>query len=225
MRKYTYLLQCSLFLCTFANVSCVKKGSIESNHTVVKTEVEEHNILAASFIEASDRLLDAAYLESTGEKKYWEEARAAKTRGERVLFLPNIERLNEKQAQAIAETARMVYLHGVVEISPQVAKMLLKGGPQSLSLNGLKTLDQATAKELSTFYGSLKQATLSLNGLTELPFSVAQELAQIRNGSIELRGLTELSQETVDLLEGIQPTKSMQKPIFVIPNVQKKSEE
>jgi hypothetical protein len=86
------------------------------------------------------------------------------------------------------------YTKAIKALRPEQARNLVakfKGQQEQLSLNGLTTLDAATAAALAEFEG----VALFLDGLTTLSVDTAKALAKY-SGSLVLQGLTTLDVET-----------------------------
>ena len=86
----------------------------------------------------------------------------------------------------------------IESLTPEQARKLAAEfkGDYHLSLNGLTTLDAATAKALVEF----KCIQLYLNGLTTLDTATAKALAEFKGGRLDLFGLTTLDAVTAKAL-------------------------
>lgn len=92
-----------------------------------------------------------------------------------------------------------ISLNGLESVKPAVARELARiHGP--FSLDGLRTLDVQTARELSAWRGNGEKFYLSLDGLADLAPDVARELAACRGWGLSFGGLQSLSPELVKAL-------------------------
>ena len=104
-----------------------------------------------------------------------------------------IERLTPEQAKKLAaEFPGVDVVERVESMTPRI--------PGCLPLNGLKSLDAATARELVKFKGQ----SLYLNGLTVLDADTAKALAVRTVASLYLNGLTTLDVATAQALAGFE---------------------
>jgi hypothetical protein len=87
-------------------------------------------------------------------------------------------------------------LNGLKSLDAATARELVKFKGQNLYLNGLTTLDADTAKALAV----RTVASLYLNGLTTLDVATAQALAGFKGGGLYLNGLTRLDVATAKAL-------------------------
>ena len=91
-------------------------------------------------------------------------------------------------------------LNGLKSLDAATARELVKFKGQSLYLNGLTVLDADTAKALAV----RTVASLYLNGLTTLDVATAQALAGFEGGGLHLNGLTRLDVATAQALAGFE---------------------
>jgi hypothetical protein len=91
-------------------------------------------------------------------------------------------------------------LNGLKTLDAATARALSQFAKGPLLLNGLTTLDAETARALSDFKGNW----LDLNGLTKLDRTTAEALAQFKNSDLHLNGLTRLDAETAEALAGFR---------------------
>ena len=105
------------------------------------------------------------------------------------------------QARALADELP-ADANQIESLTPEQAKALAEfkgGGFCTLTLNGLTTLDAATAKTLAEFKGE----SLLLNGLTSVDAATAKALAEFKGGgfcTLTLNGLTTLDADTAKAL-------------------------
>ncbi len=128
-----------------------------------------------------------------------------------------IERLTPEQAKKLAAefpgvtvaervesmtscTPGCLPLNGLKSLDAATARELVKFKGQNLYLNGLTTLDADTAKALAV----RTVASLYLNGLTTLDVATAQALAGFKGGGLYLNGLTTLDVATAQALAGFE---------------------
>lgn len=104
-----------------------------------------------------------------------------------------IKRLTPEQARKLAEKFEQGYLrlNGLTTLDAATARALAESKVEGLQLPGLTTLDAETAKALANFKGDL----LSLNGLTTLDADSAKALAQFKHVRLDLNRLTTLDAE------------------------------
>ena len=111
-----------------------------------------------------------------------------------------IESLTPEQATALAELKGSrqgrLNLNGLTTLDAATAKVLAEFNGQSLYLNGLTTLDAATAKALAEFKGPY----LELIGLTALGADAAKALAEFNGKVLALNGLTALDADIAKAL-------------------------
>ena len=109
-----------------------------------------------------------------------------------------IESLTVEQSRKLAAEFKGVnlFLDGLTTLDAATAKVIaeFKGG--YLHLNGLTTLDADTAKALAEFKGQ----ELSLNGLTTLDAATAKALVEFKCVQLYLNGLTTLDAATAKAL-------------------------
>ena len=98
-------------------------------------------------------------------------------------------------AKWLASTGSPVPLQGLTDLSPQVARQLVKSA-DSLWLTGLESFCTGVANHFSCHRGR----TLYLDGLRTLPDSVAEILVQHRGRGLSLGGLTSLPESTAEIL-------------------------
>jgi len=113
------------------------------------------------------------------------------------LSLEGLRELDAATALTVAGFGGRLKLDTITALSHEAARALEQHstsstlhsawGPASLSLNGLTSLDEETARTLAAYEGSL-----SLNGVTTLTDDASQALSQHRN-RLSLEGLTTLS--------------------------------
>jgi len=211
----TYICRSFFILTALSSFGCVKKTV--QNYTITKTEIEPHNAIASVFMKESQRLLTSEFSGEPEERPYWEEARFLMRIGMYVVYLPNIQTLNETEAQAIAEIGSTLYLNGLKELNPEVMEVLRRGGVSNLHLNGLKELNPKAATKLANI-GAL--TSLELNGLSEFTPELARELVKTRGGDIEFNGVRQISMETVNILKEARKEVKRNKLIFLIPNLE-----
>ena len=98
-------------------------------------------------------------------------------------------------AKWLASTGSPVPLQGLTNLSPPVARQLVKSA-DSLWLTGLESFCTGVANHFSCHRGR----TLYLDGLKTLPDSVAEILVQHRGRGLSLGGLTSLPESTAEIL-------------------------
>lgn len=124
------------------------------------------------------------------------------------LRLTGLKSLTPEVAGLLAQHEGGLFLDGLEELSPETAQALAqkkegslrRSFTSTLSINGVSGLSVEIARALSTHKGDLK-----LNGLHALSASAAEALGKKAEGShsrIELRGLTDLSNEAAKGLIG-----------------------
>ena len=94
------------------------------------------------------------------------------------------------------QLTRCLPLNGLKTLDAATAKALVGYGKGPLLLNGLTTLDAATAKAVAAFKGE----GLFLNGLTTLDADTAMALAEFKVKVLHLSGLTTLNAATAKAL-------------------------
>lgn len=143
-----------------------------------------------------------APLHLDGLTRLSEEAIAALARHNGELSLNGLTSLSDETARALARhSGGRLYLNGVASLSTEAAKALSQrkgGGPlNQLRLDGLTSLSTEAAAWLIGMHGHQWQARFP--ALKSLPDDVARVLA-MREGSVELEGLTTLSDEAAKAL-------------------------
>ena len=105
-----------------------------------------------------------------------------------------IESLTVEQSRKLAAEFKGVnlFLDGLTTLDAATAKVLAEFKGQTLHLNGLTTLDTATAKAIAEFKGQ----PLCLNGLTTLDAATAKVLAEFKAWGGQLQKLTTLDVAT-----------------------------
>jgi hypothetical protein len=92
-----------------------------------------------------------------------------------------------------------LWLEGLATLDAATAKMLAEFKGSRLSLNGLTTLDAATATALAEFKGD----HLHLNRLTTLDAATAKALAEFKGEDLYFNGLTTLDAATAKTLAAL----------------------
>jgi hypothetical protein len=89
------------------------------------------------------------------------------------LMLPRLRHLRYEVAVALASTSLSLHLDGITELSPEVARVLATHQGPCLTMNGLGTISDATAREIAKHPG-----VLELDGLRSLSPAAARALSQ-----------------------------------------------
>jgi hypothetical protein len=79
-----------------------------------------------------------------------------------------------------------LFLNGIEDLSPRIAKQLCQWRGKWICLNGVRELSPSAAKQLFQWEGEW----ISLNGLSAFPPEMAKYLAQWKGKQLELMGLT-----------------------------------
>jgi tetratricopeptide (TPR) repeat protein len=111
----------------------------------------------------------------------------------RMLSFPRLESISPDVAEILGQHIVGIDLSGIKELDYRIATGLSKN-KEELNLSGVKVLSPEAAKELGGFSGG----SLKLNGLETLSPDAAASIAKCN--SLELNGLTDLSEETISAL-------------------------
>jgi hypothetical protein len=95
----------------------------------------------------------------------------------------------------------VLYLNGLTTLDAATAKVLAEFKGRRLELNGLTMLDAATAKALAEFKGG-RFCILCLNCLTTLDTDTAKALAEFKGLWLSLNGVATLDAATAKALAG-----------------------
>jgi hypothetical protein len=113
-----------------------------------------------------------------------------------LLELNGLTSLSVTAAKSLGQGFGGLYLNSLESLSDEAAAKLAKRREPQLYLDGLKNLSPVAAAALGSLKATKGNGSLSLNGITHLPASVAEGLAKVRVSDIDLRGVTELDAQT-----------------------------
>ena len=123
--------------------------------------------------------------------------------GQSVLQLASLDAIDKDVARALAAfpvkpgSRTGIYLNGLKSIDKATALELAKFQGEKLYLDGLKTIDEDVALEIANFGGNLH-----LNGLISIDAKVAQALVRkhVGTGDLSLNGLTSIDKDVAKVL-------------------------
>ncbi len=128
------------------------------------------------------------------------------------LSLDSLRTIDAESAAALAEGKHRLSLNGLNWLSPDVAKALGNYDGDHLDLNGLPSLDLATANKLAQ---ARCQGGLHLDGLTTVTSKILEALAN-GNSGFSVQGLKEIDTETKQTLEKVGDQLRKQNKLLLV---------